>query len=347
MSKPLSITLMMDQAWLPAGDPNLAAIALDGLTERHVAMTLRELGHQVRIVGVGHDVQEIVAALTDTPPDIVFNLTEQFRDDRRLDMHVAGLLELMGLPFTGSGSAGLMLCRDKGLCKQLLSLHKIRCPSFALFPPGRRPRVGRRLKYPLIIKPQYEDASDGIFRASIVGSETELTERVRLVHERYDQVAIAEEYVEGRELYVGVLGNKRLLAFPAREIHFGSATAGGPSIATRRVKSDAAYRDKWGIEYRFADLSDSLAAEVSHVCKRVYRLLQLQDYGRIDLRVTADNRINILEVNANPEIAYGEDFAEAAEKAGVGYGRLIDRILKLALRRHKASPGGQKQAAAE
>ena len=334
MSKSLKVTLMMDKAWVPKEDPELSGDSAGPMTERHVAVALRELGHQVRVVGVGGDVREIVSALTEDPPEIVFNLTEQFGDDRRLDGNVAGLLELMGVPFTGAGAAGLMLCRDKGLCKQLLSLHKIQCPQFVELAPGRRPRVPRRLSYPLIVKPKFEDASEGIARRSIVNSEAELIERVRIIHEGWSQVAIAEQYVEGRELYVGVVGNESPSVFPAREIFFGRSAEGGPRIATRRVKADAAYREKWQITYGFAELADDLAAEVSRLVKKVFRLLRLRDYGRLDLRLAPDNRIVVLEANANPDIGYGEDLAEAAEKAGVGYKDLIDRILKLALKRY-------------
>ena len=205
-----------------------------------------------------------------------------------------------------------------------------------IFPPARPLRVRKRLRYPLIVKPVYEDGSDGIAIASVVSSDAELLERVRFVHDRFQQVAIAEEYIAGRELYVSVLGNARLRVLPAREIRFGDADAGGPPIATSRVKWDKAYREKWQIAYGDADLDEATFAAVARVCKRTYRILQLQDYGRIDLRVTADNKITILEVNPNPDVAYGDEVAEAARAGGMNYNGLIDAICRLALRR---SPG--------
>jgi len=334
MSKSLNITLIMDKAWIPAEDPDLSNDDLTPLTERHVAHSLRALGHNVRVVGVGDSVQDIVAALAQDTPDLVFNLVEQFRDDRRLDANVTALLELFGIPFTGAGSAGLMLCRDKGLCKQILNLHKIHVPAFVAYEPGERVYVPKHLNYPLIVKPQFEDASDGIAKRSLVKNETELADRVRLVHEQWRQIAIAEEYIEGRELYVALVGNKRLTVFPIRELHFGDSGDDAPCIATGRVKTDPEYRDKWNIEYRFAQLPAALSSEVARVCKRMYRLLQLRGYGRVDLRVTAEGKIKVLEVNANPDIAYGEDFAESAEKGGVKYEQLISRIVRLALRWH-------------
>ena len=336
MSKSLKVLLLMDEAWVPRNDPELRDQAAEPLTERHVAGALRELGHEAAVLGVGEDVAAIVAALTESPPDLVFNLVEQFRYDRRMDKNVAGLLEMIGIPFTGSGPEGLMFCRDKGLCKQVLGPHRIRCPRFVQFPLHRNVRTPRNLEFPLIVKPQYQDASDGMAKTSIVRNEQELIERVRLVHENWAQLAIAEEYVEGRELYVSLLGNKRLTVFPARELLFGSSDENAPRIATGRVKADQAYRQKWNIEYGFAELDDALAARIARVCKRVYRLLRIRDYGRIDLRLTSDGQIKILEANANPDVAYGEDFAESAERAGVRYEQLIDRIVRLALRRYEA-----------
>ena len=336
MKESLRITVMMDEGCVPADDPEFTSDDQTPITERHVVTALRELGHQVRILPVGHELAPVMASLRE-PPDLVFNLTEQFGNDRRMDKNLAGLLELMQVRYTGTGPTGMMLCRDKGLSKQILSLHRIRGPDFFVVPVGRTPKPPRRIQYPLIVKPVYEDASEGISMASVVKNADELAQRVRLVHERYQQIAIAEEYISGRELYLAILGNRRLSAFPAREIRFGADGNGGPEIATSRVKWDKNYREKWKIEYCFADLPQPLAAKVAHVCKKVYRLLQLRDFGRIDLRVTDDNRIVILEVNPNPDIAYGEEVAEAAGAVGISYNQLIDRIVRLALRRYESA----------
>lgn len=335
MSRSLNVTVMVDAGTIPPDDPEFTAES-QTTTEGHVAVALRELGHRVRILGVDEGLTEIVDDLTDHPPDIAFNLAEQFRNERRLDRNVPALLEMMDIRFTGTGPTGLMLCRDKGLCKQLLSLHKIRVPDFLVLKPGRCVRAPRRMQYPAIVKPLYEDASDGISMASLVKDEAELLERARFVHERWNQVAIAEQYVEGRELYVSVLGNERLTVFPPREIRFGRAGEGGPVIATSRVKWNEQYRQKWNIEYDFAELAEPVLTKVARVCRKVYRLLQLRDYGRIDLRLTPDDRMFILEANPNPGIAYGEDYAESAERAGINYNRLIDRVLHLALRRYES-----------
>ena len=334
MTQTLNVTVMMDEGYVPEDDPDFTSGALEASTERHVVVTLRGLGHEVRILPVGLDLHAIISDLTGHPPDLVFNLAEQFGNDRQMDKNLVGLLDMMGVRYTGTGPDGMMLCRDKGLCKQILSLHRIRVPDFVVVPVGKSAPVRRRLPFPMIVKPVLEDASDGIHMASIVKNLDELGQRAQLVHDQFRQAAIAEEYIEGRELYVGVLGNARLRVFPAREIHFGGADEGGPSIATSRVKWDDDYREKWAIEYDFAELDDATAARIARVSRRTYHLLQLRDFGRIDLRLTADGRIVILEVNPNPDLAYGEDFSEGAARGGVDYDSLIDRIVKLALRRY-------------
>lgn len=334
MSRVLDITVMMDIGAISPEDTDFMKEP-QSTTEGHVVNALRELGHRVRILGIGYDITAVVHDLTEHPPSMVFNLTEQFRDDRVLDKNVAGILELMKIPFTGAGASGLMLCRDKGLCKQILGLHKIRIPDFLILPPGETVHIPKSFPYPAVVKPIYEDASDGISNASIVRNEGELLDRSRFVHQRWNQLAIIEEYIEGREMYVAVLGNKRLTVLPPREIRFGDRSGDGPVIATSRVKWDKEYRDKWKIGYGFAQLSDELSASISRACKKVYRLLRIHDFGRIDIRVTSENRIVVLEANPNPDIAYGEDVAEAAAKSGIDYRSLVDRILRAAVRRYE------------
>lgn len=335
MSPKLDITVLVDGTTVPDNDPEFAEVPPVPTTEHHVVGALRELGHNVSILPVREDIGDIVTALTRDKPELVFNLTEQFAGDRRFDKNIAALLEILDIPFTGSGAMGLMLCRDKRLCKQLLSLHRIHVPGFAWLPLGRGSRVPKTVHYPLVVKPAFEDSSEGISNASLASNEDALTERVRFIHDGWQQAAIAEEYVEGRELYVGVLGNKKLTVLPVRECFFNSDAVGGPQMATYRVKFNAEYRKKWNITFGFAELEPATLKAVERICKRVYRVLQIRDYGRIDLRLTPDNKLVILEANPNPDIAYGEEVAEAAEKAGISYEQLIARILHLALHRYK------------
>jgi len=341
MKKKLGITVLMDAGCIPADDPEFAKTTPPlTTTEYHVVHALRNLGHPVSILGVHERVDTIVAPLLENRPDLIFNLTECFRGNRRLDKNIAGLLELLDMPYTGTGPAGLMLCRHKGLCKQLLSLHKIRVPGFATLEPGRAVRISKALRYPVVVKPAYEDGSVGISNLSLVRNEAGLLERVRMVHERLNQPAVVEEYVEGRELYVSLLGNKRLTVLPPRELFLGGDEQNGPVLATYRVKWDQKYQEKWNIRFGMAELDEAVMAGIARICKKVYRVMQLQDYGRIDLRLTPENKLVILEVNPNPDIAYGEEVAEAAERADLSYNGLIERILSLALRRCGDGPGG-------
>ncbi|MHC4646583.1 MAG: D-alanine--D-alanine ligase family protein [Planctomycetota bacterium] len=334
MSRKLHITVLVDAAEITANDPDFSSAPEARTTEYHVIGALRDLGHHVSVLGAVDDIGTIVRNLADRGPTMVFNLTEAFAGDRRLDKNIAALLEMLHIPFTGTGSTGLILCRDKRLCKQLLSLHRIRVPGFVSLARNRAVRVPHALRYPLVVKPAFEDSSEGISNASLVASEAELKERVRFVHERWEQPAIAEEYIEGRELYVSIMGNSRLKTLPIRECLFDFAGE-GPQLATYRVKWNPQYRQKWNIRFEFAALEPPIVANIERTCRRVYHALHLRDYGRIDLRLTPDNRVVVLEANANPDIAYGEEVAEAAEKAGIHYEELIDRILNLALRRYK------------
>jgi D-alanine-D-alanine ligase len=283
---------------------------------------------------VDDDIEAVVKGLSGQKPDLVFNLTEQFRSDRRMDKNIVGLLELFDIPYTGTGPAGLFLSRNKALNKQLLSSRKIHVPGYVVLQPGKVIRVPKALKYPLVVKPIYEDGSEGIHNASLVKKADELVDRVKRVHEKFQQPAISEEYVEGREFYVSILGNRRLTVLPPRELSFGKAENGGPVLATYRVKWNTKYRDKWGIKFGFTRLDDAVWKRIARISKRVYRLCQMHDYGRIDLRLTPDNRIVILEVNPNPNIAGDDELAESAKKAGIAYHGLIDRIMRLALKRY-------------
>lgn len=337
MKKPLHVTVLMDWAAVPDEDPDFRTPSNESTTEYDVVAALRMLKHDVSVVAAHQDARQLLADLEERKPDIVFNLTESFQDNRDYDKNVAALLEMTGIPFTGTGTAGLMLCRDKGLSKQLLSHHRVRIPGFLVLPTGKRVHVPKRLQYPMVVKPMLADGSEGIANASLVGDEQALRERVGFVHERWSQPAIVEEYIEGRELYVGIIGNSRLRVLPPREIFFRSDSENGPVLATYRIKWDEKYRKKWEVKFGFAELEEPVMARVARVCRNVYRVLQLRDYGRIDLRLTPDNRIVVLEVNPNPDIAKDDEVAQSAKKAGISYTTLIDRVLRMTLRRFEAS----------
>jgi D-alanine-D-alanine ligase len=186
----------------------------------------------------------------------------------------------------------------------------------------------------MVVKPAFEDSSEGISNASIVESEDALKERVKFVHERWEQAALAEEYIEGRELYVSIIGNKRLSVLPIRECYFNFEGNKGPCLATYRVKWNEEYRKKWNIKFGFAKLDIPLVKNIERICKKTYRVLQLRDYGRIDIRLAPNKKIFVLEANSNPDLAYGEEVAESAEKMGISYKNFIRRILNTSLRRY-------------
>ncbi len=331
----MNVTVLVDEWTIPSGDPEFTRQPPKPMTEFHVIDALRSLGHSVRTVGVSSDIAALVHHLTSQPVDLVFNLTEQIDGDRLMDKNIAALLEMMGIAFTGAGPMGLMLSRDKRLCKELLSLHKIRVPRFVSLPIGRKVRIPKTVKYPLVVKPALEDGSEGISNASLVMNEKALLERVEFVHTSWQQPVIAEEYIDGREYYVGVLGNARLTVLPLRECKLNAGAQDGPQLATYMVKWNAKYREKWNIVFDFAELDDETIRRIERTCKKVYRILHMRDYARIDLRVTPEGRLVILEANPNPDLAYGEEVAEAAEKRGISYEALIDRIIRSALRRYR------------
>jgi D-alanine-D-alanine ligase len=300
--------------------------------EYDVVQTLRGEGHEVLPVGVGSELGVIRKAIQDFQPTIAFNLLESFADVATWDQNVVAYLELMRVPYTGCNSRGLLLARDKALTKKILAYHRVPVPDFVVVPRGRAIRRPRRLGFPLIVKSLTLDASIGISQASVVEDDARLVERVRFIHESIETPAIVEEYVEGRELYVGILGNQRLQVLPTWELDFSGLPEEARRIATERLKWSMSYQKKHGITTGAAkDLPEPLVRSIAGLCKRVSRSLMLSGYARIDLRLTGDGRIVVLEANPNPQLAYGEDFAESAEHAGLAYPDLIQRIVTLGL----------------
>jgi D-alanine-D-alanine ligase len=300
--------------------------------EFDVKHTLEYMGHEVRALGLGGDLAPIKQAITDWKPHIVFNLMESFEGISMFDQNVVSYLELLRMPYTGCNPRGLILARDKALSKTLLAYHRIPVPEFAVFRVGRAVQRPKRLKFPLIVKSLTQESSIGISQASVVEDDEKLRERVRFIHHSIATDAIVERYIEGRELYVGVLGNLKLQVFPVWELKFKRLGEDNWPIATDRVKWSDSYQKKHGITSGLArDLPDDLLQSVQKISKRVYRTLDLSGYARIDLRLSDDGRVYVLEANPNPQLAYGEDFAESAERAGVSYEALLQRIVTTGL----------------
>ncbi len=302
-------------------------------TEYDVMSTLRAMGHEVQVLGVHDDLGELRRASTEWKPHIAFNLLEGFDDVTIFDQNVVSHLELLKLSYTGCNPRGLLLARDKSLSKKLLAYHRIPVPEFEVCRIGRPIRRPKRLSFPLIVKSLTQEASIGISQASVVDTDEKLKERVTFIHESIGTAAIVEQYVEGREIYVGILGNQQLQALPVWELFFTNMPPEARRIATDRVKWSVKYQKKYGIDSGPAkELSEAVSAEILHVCKRTYRGLELSGYARIDLRLDEAGKIWVLEANPNPQIAKGEDFAASAEKAGIAYDALLQRIVNLGLR---------------
>ncbi len=269
-------------------------------------------------------------------PHVVFTLLEEFHYQTAYDQHIASFLELMKVPYTGCNPRGLVLARGKDLSKTLVHHRRVAVPAFAVFPMRRKVQRPPRLALPLIVKSLNEDGSHGISQASIVDTDEKLTERVAFIHERIETAAIAEQFIEGRELYVGVLGNNRLKALPVWELQFGTM-GGAHHIATEKVKHDTRYQERVGIvDGPAKDLTPELSERIQRTAKRIYRTLGLDGYARIDFRLAPDGTPYFIEANPNPEIAKSQEFATAALHDGVDYTELLHRIVALGIRRAKA-----------
>jgi D-alanine-D-alanine ligase len=303
-------------------------------TEYDVSTTLRKSGHEVRMLGVQTELAPIRDAVEDWKPDIVFNMLEEFHGESLYAQNVVALLELLRVPYTGCNPRGMMLARGKDLSKKLLKYHRVPAPAFAVFPMGKKARRPGRLKFPLIVKSLWEDASLGISQASIVDTDEKLAERVAFIHKRLNTPAIAEQYIEGREIYVGVLGNDRLQVLPVWELSFSNLADGAHAIATEKVKHDPIYQEKRGILQGPAqDLPPAVVTKIRTLAKRISHTLELDGYCRIDFRLSKDNIPYFIEANPNPEIAESQEYAQAALHAGTSYADLLNKIVTLGLKR--------------
>ncbi|MEN9661338.1 MAG: D-alanine--D-alanine ligase [Verrucomicrobiota bacterium] len=334
MKKKLKILALFD-AIRPTGlEEDLTAELKtdDWKTEAGVLAALKELGYPVEHLALFDDLDLLRQKIAGFAPDLIFNLADQFRNNRAFDQNIASFLALNGIPFTGCGPTGLMLCKHKAISKKILSYHRIHTPAFVTLPRGRRIARPKQLRFPILIKPLKEESSIGISQASFVETDEEFRERVAFIHEKYDNDVIAEEYIDGRELYVSILGNRRLQVLPIRELVFREVPPDEPKIATYKAKWDEEYRRRWGLQNQDAvGLEPAVVRNIEAVCRRIYHLLTIDGYARLDLRLTPDNTLYFIEANPNPMLAPDEDFALSALKAGISYPQLIDRIARLGL----------------
>ncbi len=332
--KRLRVLVLVHEELVPPKDVRGIDVAqVEWKMEFDVIETLGIMGHVVAVVGLRSDLTVLDRALKVFHPDVLFNLLEDFHDIAVNDQNWVSYLELLLIPYTGCNPRGLLLSRDKALSKKVLSYHGIPLPDFAVFRRGEPIVAPEELSFPLIVKSLILDGSVGISQASVVSTPVRLEERVRFVHDNIGSDAICEEFIEGRELYVGVLGNERLTTFPVWELHFGKRPRSTRLIATDKVKWSDRYQSQVGVRTEEASLGQAQAKKVQDLARKVYRILGLSGYARVDFRMGADGKAHFLEANPNPQLAYGEDFAESADKAGISYESLLQRILNLALTR--------------
>ncbi|MEK6628973.1 MAG: ATP-grasp domain-containing protein [Bdellovibrionota bacterium] len=304
----------------------------DWKTEKDVKNSLTKSGHEVIPLGIHDDIEPLLKLIREQKPDLVFNLSEAFKGNRDFEPNMTALLQLIGVPFTGTGPLGLQLCKDKGLTKVILGYHRIRTPRFVVAKKSRPLRSLKVFQYPAFIKPLQLESSEGISQFSYVENEKEALARVKFIHERLNADAIIEEFISGRELYVSVLGNEKLTVFPPRELFFKQVPEDEPKFATYRSKWDREYRKKWGIDTGWAaTMPEDTQKKLSEVCKKIYRLLRIQGCGRIDLRLKDNGEIYFIEANPNPSIAKSEDYALSANKGDLDYDELIAKMVSLAI----------------
>jgi len=302
-------------------------------TEKDVFNALQANGYEVRLLGIYNEITPLLEEVKEFKPDVIFNLVEVFDDKTHFDKNIGALLEMIGIPYTGANADALFICNNKALAKKILRFHRLHVARFQTFYRGHRVWRPQSICLPAIVKPLCEEASRGISQASIVDSDEAFVERIRFIHESMQGDAIAEEYIEGRELYVSMMGSRRLTVFPPRELKFGNLPDEEPRIATYKAKWDDAYRDKWGIKSVFVGkFAEGVQEKIDETCKRAYRALNIHSYIRFDIRLTSSGQVYFIEANANPCIAKIDEFAQSAEKAGISYNQLIRRIVTMPLK---------------
>lgn len=298
-----------------------------------IVNALRGEDFNVSLLNINEDIQNLIDLLSDNPPDVVFNLIEYYRDDSTLEHLIVGLFALYGIRYTGSKPFTLALCQRKGMTKQLLLANNVPTPRYKLLSEPRLP--GRHgLHYPIIVKPAREDASSGVEKGSVVYNFEELNERIKKAFEEYFPPILVEEFIEGRELHVSVLGNDPPEVLPIIEFDFSGLPSDHPDIIS--------YDAKWNpLEESFhrvhsicpAKLSRKLEKKVKAVVLSAYKITGCTDYARLDLRLTKDNKVFVLEVNPNPDLTESVSFMESAENYGLSFGETLARIVEFAFQR--------------
>ena len=303
-----------------------------------VAAALTDGGHKVSLIGISSDLRELLDKLDEQRPQLVFNLCERFCDNDLFDMHVITLLEMLGQPFTGTGPLGTALRQDKAITKKLLKFHDVPYPNSITFDKNDIEFAGR-MRFPLFVKPLTGDASMGIDDSSLVTEYSKLVERINFIQTQLNLPALVEEYIEGREFYVSILGNSPVEVLPVMELDFSKLPGGLPKIYGSDAKSDESSVQYNSVNAIVAtELSPEIRARIANVGREAAYALKVRDYARVDIRLTDDGRPVVLEVNANPYLEHTSAFALAALQAGMGYTTLINHIAEIAGKRCEPTP---------
>src|SRR3954452_1819333 len=314
---------------LESADPKSYDVVVE-----QVAAALRKQKHRVSILGVHDDLRKFISGFSRRQPDLVFNLVETFGDYISGDSAVAGVMDLLGLHYTGGGPGELYLRQDKGLAKKALAFEKILFPHFAVFSQDADFETAGNLRMPLFVKPLTADASIGIDGESLVRDTTSLMKRVLLIHDKVKDSALVEEYIEGREFYVGVLGNREPIAFPPIEMDFSGLPEGIPHVAGTKAKWKKNSVEYKGTKSVLADIPDELRAKLQKAALDPYRALHVRHYGRVDRRLTDTGEIYVIEVNASCYLEAESEFAMGAKAAGIEFSELVQKIVDLAVERY-------------
>lgn len=333
-TQPLRVIVLIDSRLVPPS--NIKGLSeqeiLPFKTEYDVISTLKKLGHQVLVVPVDSDLKVIRDAISEFKPQVTFNLLEEFSGNPLFDQHVVSYLELLRQSYTGCNPRGLTIAHDKALSKKILSYHRINVPEFKVFLIGHKVPKNAKFKFPMIVKSLIEEGSVGLAQASLVYDLEKLSQRVDFMHNRHRTHVIVEQYIEGRELYVSILGNKTLQCLPIWELSFKNLPDGCANIATDKAKWNNNYQNKLGIKSERAKfLPPELEKKIYKTARTIYSILNLSGYARIDFRLTKDNQLYLLEANPNPNLCHGEEFPESAKHIGISYAQLLEKILKLGI----------------
>jgi D-alanine-D-alanine ligase len=303
-----------------------------------VAAALAEGGHKVSLMAINDDLRELLDKLDDKRPDLVFNLCERFADNDEFEMHVTAVLAMLGQPFTGTGPSGMALRQDKAITKKLLKFHNVHYPNYATFDKDNLEFAGK-MRFPLFIKPLHGDTSLGIDDSSLVNEYSKLVERINFIQTQLKVPALVEEYIEGREFYVGVLGNETVQTLPIMELDFSKLPGAYPRIYGHEAKSDTSSPQYGAVNAVVAtDLTPETRARITMAGRESAFALKVKDYARIDIRLSPDGVPMVVEVNANPYLERTSVFALAALQAGMSYTTLINHIVEAAVKRWEPTP---------